>query len=101
MGFTPLRSNNVLDANASYKKCVPDHRPMAAPGNCFRAHQDTTLGIRQFRDPLNVLVEFRGLHVIRIASEREIMPAGVGRICTRVAQASETRKMRISNLDRV
>src|SRR6185437_2990183 len=99
--FTSLRSNNVLDANASDKQCVPDHRPMTAPRNGFGAHQDTALRTRQFRDPLNVLAELRGLHVIRIASKREIVPAGVGRIGTRVAQASETRKMDISNLDRV
>ena len=99
--FASLRSNNVLDANASDKKCVANHRPMTAPGNSFGAHQDTTLRARQFRDPLNVLGELWGLHVIRIASKREIVPAGVGGISTRVAQAPETRKMGITNLDRV
>lgn len=95
--FASLRCNNVLDANASHKERVRDHRPMTAPRNCFGAHQDTTLSARQFRDPLNILCELRGLHIIRITSKREVVPAGVGRISTRVAQASEAGKMGIGN----
>ena len=95
-----LGSNDVLDANAPNKKCVANQRPMASPGNRFGTHQRAALAGRQFRDPLNVLGELRRLHVIRIAAKREIVPAGVEGIGSRVAQSPETRKMRIADIKR-
>src|SRR5438105_14284913 len=50
--------------------------------------------------PMNVLGEPRGLHVVRVASKRQIVPAGVDRIGAHGA-TTETRKMGISNLDRL
>src|SRR5471030_2500120 len=45
---------------------------MTAPRNRFGAHQDTTFCTCQVRDPLNVVGELRRLHVVGIASKREI-----------------------------
>lgn len=101
MRFASLRPDNIFDANAPDKQCVAYHRPVAAPGNCFGAHQDATFRARLFRDSLNVLGKLCGLHVIREASKRVIAPAEVGGISTRMAQAPETRKMGITNFDSV
>ena len=89
-------SDDVLDANAPDEKCVPNQRPMEAPGNRFGTHQRAALADREFRDPLNVLAELRQLHVIRIAAKREIVPAGVEGIGSRVPQPAKTGKMRIT-----
>ena len=89
MGSASLRSNNVLNVNTPDQQCVTNQRAVAAPGNRFGAHQDTTLSARQVRDPLNVVGELRGLHVVRIASKREILPARVWRIGSRMAQAAQ------------
>ncbi len=94
------RANDVLDVNTSNKKRVADQRPVASPGNRFGTHQRTALAGRDFLDPLNVLGELGGLHVIRIAAKREIVPAGVGGIGAGVAQAPKTRKVRISDSER-
>lgn len=96
-----FRTDDVLDANATDKERVSDHRPMAAPGNRFGAHEDTPLSVCHFRDLLNVLGELRGLHVICVAAKREIVPSGVGGIRARMAQATETRKMDIGNIGRL
>lgn len=78
MRFAFFRSDDVLDLNASNQECVADQRSMTTPGNSLGAHQDTALGAGELRNPFNVLVELWRLHVIRIASKREIAPAQIG-----------------------
>ena len=73
---------------------------MAAPGDRFGTHQRAPLAGCQFRDPLNVLGKLRRLHVIRIAAKREIVPAIVEGIGSRVAQSPKTWKMRIADVKR-
>ena len=71
-------SDDVFHPDSADQQGIADERAMAPPGNRLGAHQDAALGLRQLDDPIDAVVEFGRLHVVRVASEREIAPPGVG-----------------------
>ena len=84
MNLASRRTHDVFRVNSTNQQGIGDERTMTAPRNRFGAHQDTTFGTCQVRDPLNVVGELWRLHVVGIAPKREIVPAGIGRIGPRM-----------------
>ena len=101
VGLPFPRSQDVLDANASNEQRVANQRSVTAPGNRFGTHQRTSFTGRQLDHLFDVLRELRRLHVIRVATKRPVFPAGVRGIGSRVAQASEARKMHVADHTRI
>ncbi|EEF26456.1 conserved hypothetical protein [Ricinus communis] len=83
------RIDDVVDGHAAHQQRIGDERAVAAPRHRFRAHQRAGPALRELDDRVDVGREFVGLHVVRVAAERRVAPAGVRRVLERAAQAAE------------
>jgi hypothetical protein len=62
---------------------------MTTPRNRFGTHDCDPSLLGQMDQFVEALLKFRRLHVIRIPSERSIVPAPVDRIAIRMTEAAE------------
>ena len=90
-----LQTHDVLGANSANGQCVADERAMTAPGHRFRAHQCDPVFFRELNQFFDLLLEFRRLHVIGVASKRCIPPTGIERVALCMPQTAETRHVNI------
>ena len=70
---------------------------MASPRHRLGAHHDHPLFTAQLHDSFERTLEGCRLHVIRIAPETRVAPAGVGGIFAGVPQAAQGRHMCVFN----
>ena len=68
---------NVLHLNSSYQKSISDKRPVAPPGKGFSTHNNQIVFGTHFDKRLQARLEFIRLHIVRITSERGIMPTQI------------------------
>jgi hypothetical protein len=86
---------NFTHFDAARQQRVGNQRSVTSPGHGFRAHQCDLFLLRYFDALLEVLLEFRRLHVIRVAAEARISPAGIQRVFSRPAQTAEAGHVRV------
>jgi len=91
-------SHNVFDSMAADGERVSDKGAMAAPGNGFGAHDGAEFCLRQSFEARESGGEVWSLHVVGEAAKAGVVPAGVDGIGVRVAQATELRQVRVSNV---
>lgn len=83
------RAHYVEDGDAANGEGVRDHRTVAAPGDCFGAHDGGGPAVIEREELVDTLGEFRRLHVIRIPAEGRIAPGSVGGVLAGVAEPAE------------
>ncbi len=84
-------AHNVKRRDATGGQSVCDETPMAAPGNCLRAHDDGRPGVSKSDDTPDGGVKTGSVHVVRISSERVVLPGGVDRVPPGMPQAAQAR----------
>ena len=70
---------------------------MTAPGHCLSTHQDDALVLRQRNDPIETRSEQPCLHVIGIATEARVAPAGVVGLSPGSPQSAKSRDVAVVN----
>ena len=76
---------------------IGDERPVASPGNSFRAHQGDSLRRRQLKTLFEGILKLRRLHVVGIAAKARIAPSHVRRVLPRPTETAEPGHVRISD----
>ena len=71
-------AENVQHFERARFEVIRNQRAMAAPPDCFRAHDRGRTGFRSnIEQALNASLELLRLHVIGVTAERGIAPGGV------------------------
>ena len=89
--------HDVFGGVAANGECVGDKGAMAAPGNGFSAHDGAEFGFGEFFEAREGGGEFGSLHVVGETAKAGVIPAGVGGIGTRAAEATEFWEMRVGD----
>ena len=89
-------THDVLGADSANQQGIGDERTMTATRHRFGAHQDDPFLVRQLDQFVEALLEFRRLHVIRIASKGSVAPAQVDRVAPSMAQPAQSRQVNVS-----
>ena len=96
MNLAASWTHDVLRADSMNQQGICDERTMTAPRHCFSAHQCDPVVVRQLNQFFEVLLKFRCLHVIRIASKGGISPAHIERIALPTTQAAQSRQVNVA-----
>lgn len=93
----PLGAGDFARLISTHEQRVRNQGSMASPGNGFRTHHRDPVSAQQFDHRGQTLVEIGRQHVVRVASEREIAPRGVGRLRTCAAEPAESGGRRVTD----
>ena len=93
-----LRAHDVRDADSPRGQGVRYETPVTAPRDRFGADHCRRDGIGEPDDVINGGPEFRSRHVVGIAPETGIFPAGIRRIAMGVTQTAQARLMLVSDV---
>jgi hypothetical protein len=77
MRLQTLRTGDLASGHAVRGQGVGDQRTVAAPRHGLGAHERDAVGPRQLEEAPEFGIEVRRLHVVGVAAEREVAPAGV------------------------
>ncbi len=90
------RADDVHNRAAAYRQGVGDEGTVTAPWDGFGAHHGDGFGAGEAEKLLQTPGEFLRLHVVGEASERKVLPSGVGRVRFCPAESSKAGKMQVS-----
>jgi hypothetical protein len=93
--------HDVLGAEPPDQQGVSDERAMTTPRNGFGAHHGDPVAASQLDQLVEILLEFRGLHVVRVTSKGGVSPSDVDGIAVGMAQAAESRHMHVAQSRRL
>lgn len=99
MWVATCRRHDVFDGVAANGQRIGDKRAMAAPRDGFSAHDGASFRLGEVFETRERGGEFRRLHVVGVAAETGILPAGVYGMRARMAQAAEFWQMRVCDSD--
>ena len=85
----------MCSACAAHGQCVGDQRAVATPGNRLRAHHCDRPLRGQCVELGQTALEVVGEHVVGVAPEARVLPAGVRRVLACPAQAAEQWEMNV------
>jgi len=87
--FGSCGADDFEDPDTANDERVGNQRTMAAPRDCFGAHQRSGPQFRKLNSVLERFLEFHGLHVVREAPKTGVAPAEIDRVALRMAQAAK------------
>ena len=99
MRLAARSAHDMLDMNAARGKRIGDERSMATPRHGLGAHDGGLLFSRGLHKLLDSLTKLRRLHVIGVAAKACVAPAGIQRVRSCMAQATEGSQMRVVDAD--
>lgn len=92
-----LGVHDMRNAPAGSGERIGDQGAMTTPGQGFGAHDGGIAGASKFLQFGQSRLKCRGCHIIRIAPEGSVSPAGVRRIFPGMAQTSQCRDIAVVN----
>jgi len=95
VGVGAGRGHDVGYGDAAGGEGVGDEGSVAAPGDGFGAHDGEAVGACKIDEFQEIAFEVGGLHVIGIAAEAEVAPAGVRGIFAGMAETTEARHVEV------
>ena len=95
MGPRGRRADDLEDLDTTEKQRVGDQRAVAAPGHGLGAHDGHRVAGGQLQQDLDPGAEGIARHVVGVATEAQVPPAGVDRIRPRLAESTQLGKVRV------